>query len=101
MASHGCVQKVYRLVEMRLVKRGFLLHRGSTGKGRMVSHLKRSRVMVAFIKTLHLLLKTGRGGSFLACYKHMVSPLLIILLTTSFEEKMVSTSVCLCVCVCQ
>lgn len=50
-----------------------------------MSHLKRSHVMAAFIKTLHLLLKIGWGGSVLAGYKRVVSPLLILLLTTSFE----------------
>ncbi len=39
----------------------FFAPRGVTGKGGRVSHLKRSHVMAAFIKTLHLLLKTGWG----------------------------------------
>lgn len=43
--------------------------------------------MAAFIKTLHLLLKTGWGGSVLAGYRCVASPLLILLLTTSFEKN--------------
>lgn len=38
-----------------------------------MSHLKRSHVMAAFIRTLHLLLKTGWQVSGLAGYKRGVS----------------------------
>lgn len=55
--------------------------------------------MAAFINTLHLLLKTGWGGSVLAGYKRVVSPLLILLLTTSFEKRKISFSGCVYVCV--
>lgn len=41
--------------------------------------------MAAFIKILNLLWKTGWGGSVLAGYRHVVSPLVILLLTTPFK----------------
>lgn len=78
---------VYWLLEMRLVRRGFLLSGGSTGKGGRVSLLKRSHVMAAVIKALHLFLKTECGGWVMAGYRHVVSSLLILLLTISFDFR--------------
>lgn len=43
--------------------------------------------MAAVIKALHLLLKTGWGGDQSWQVTDAVSPLLIHLLTTSFEKK--------------
>lgn len=57
---------------MRLVERGSLLSGGSTGKGRRVSHLKRSHVMAAVIKALHLFLKTGCRGTVMAGYRPLL-----------------------------
>lgn len=50
--------------------------------------------MAAVIKALHLLLKTGWGGDQSWQVTDAVSPLLIHLLTTSFEKKIICLYVC-------